>query len=270
MTAMRVTDRDTWTVLLRLPERDLAEVILDLAATLLEKLGPAPRSDDARRVIERAVTFWNASVLASKQWQRPRTKALNELRRRMRGSDASRDEAVAFDLLTERWREREHWLDPRLVESWTCDVDAGGELRLACTMRLPDGVRVEVPPPLEKRIAIGGTFLDEVRISRGDNTLLSFPPERHRGALASDGGATVHAMMPSALQLLADGRLPPVGQGSIEVAIGGRSLGPMVLASVQCGGERHDVAVLVFRPARPARSPRTSANEGRTKRPATT
>ena len=32
-------------------------------------------------------------------------------------------------------------------------------------MGLPDGVKVEVAPPIEKRIAIGGTFLDEVRIS---------------------------------------------------------------------------------------------------------
>lgn len=265
MSTTRVTrDRYTWSVV-RLPERDLGEAVLDLAAPLLEKLGPAPRSEEARRVIELAVTFWNASVLASKRWERPRTKALNELKRRMRGRDAPRDEAAAFDVLAERWRE--HWLDPRLVEGWTCDVDAAGELRLVCTMELPEGVRVEVPPPLEQRIAIGGTFLDEVRISRGNNTLLSFPPARHRGVLAEGGAATVYAMMPAALQLLADGRLPRIGQGPVEVAIGGRSLGPMVLTEVQCSGESHDVAILVFRPAPGALA---SATGGRARPPATT
>lgn len=265
MTTTRVTDRDSWTVLERLPERDLAEVILDLAAPLLEKLGPAPRSDDARAAIELAVTFWNASVLASKQWQRPRTKALNELERRMRGSDASRDDAAAFDVLAERWRA--HWLDPRLVKSWTYEADAAGELRLACKMGLPGGVRLKVAPPMEKRIAIGDAFLDEVQISRGGNALLSFPPERHRGVLEEGGGATIYTMMPSALQLLADGRLPGVGRGPIEVVIGGRSFGPMVLAKVHCSGDWHDVAILVFRPASGA--PRSAA-EGRTKAPATT
>ena len=59
-------------------------------------------------------------------------------------------------------------------------------------------------------------------------------------------------MMPSALQLFAEGGLPPVNGGQVEIAIGGRMLGPMVLASIKCGGEhlRHDVAILVFKPAR--------------------
>jgi hypothetical protein len=37
----------------------------------------------------------------------------------------------------------------------------------------------------------------------------------------------------------------------VEIAIGGRKLGPMVLTEARCGGEnyRHDIAVLVFRPA---------------------
>lgn len=258
MTTTRVTrDRDTWSVV-RLPERDLGEIVLALAAPLLEKIGPAPRLDDARPVIELAVTFWNASVLASKRWERPRTKALSELKRRMRGGG----EAATYDVLAQRWRE--HWLDPRLVEGWTCEANAAGELRLVCMVGLPDGVRAEVPPPLEKRIAIGGTFLDEVRISRGDNTLLSYPPERHRAVLAADGAATIYAMMPSALQLLADGRLPSVGGGPIEVAIGGRSLGPMVLAAVQCIGAHYEVAALVFKPAT------SRATQGKTKQPATT
>lgn len=245
-----MTRRDpySWTVV-RLPERDLGEIVLELAAPLIERLGPAPSFDDARAAVALAVSFWNASVLASRRWQYPRHKELKALKQSMRGRAASREDAAKFDLLTERWRE--HWLDPRLVESWSYEPDAAGVPRLLCTMGLPEGVEAEVPPPAEKRVAIGGVFLDEVRISQGGNTFLCFPVERHRGVLGDDGTATVYAMMPSALQLFADGRLPRVGGDPVEVAIGGRKLGPMVLIEVRCGGEnyRHDVAVLVFRRA---------------------
>lgn len=69
--------------------------------------------------------------------------------------------------------------------------------------------------------------------------------------VGDDGTATVYAMMPSAVKLFADGRLTRVGGDPVEVVIGGRKLGPMVLAEVRCGGEnyRYDVAVLVFRRA---------------------
>ncbi|HMJ13550.1 MAG TPA: hypothetical protein VK524_19155 [Polyangiaceae bacterium] len=40
-------DPYSWTVV-RLPERDLAERVLELAAPLLERLGPAPAIDDGR------------------------------------------------------------------------------------------------------------------------------------------------------------------------------------------------------------------------------
>ncbi len=239
---------NSWTVV-RLPEHDLAEVVLELAAPLLERLGPAPAIDDARAVVALAVTFWNASVLASKHWEYARVKELNELKKRMSGRQTPRDDAATFDLLTERWRE--HRLDPRLVESWTYEADAAGLPRLLCTMGLPDGVRAEMPPPAEKRVAIAGRFLDEVRIAQSGNTLLSFPAERHSGVIGEDGTATVYAMMPSALQLFAEGRLPRIAGDPIEVAIGGHKLGPMVLTEVRCGGEnyRHDIAVLVFRRA---------------------
>jgi hypothetical protein len=243
-----MTRRDpySWTVV-RLPERDLAELVLDLAAPLLERLGPAPAVDDARAALALAVSFWNANVLASKLWGSPRVKELNALKKRMRGRAASREDAATFDLLAERWRE--HWLDPRLVESWTYEPDGARVFRLVCTMGLPEGVRAEVPPPAEKRVAIGGKYLDEVQISQGGNTSLSFPVDRHRGVVGEDGTATVYAMMPSALKLFAEGRLPRVAGDAVEVAIGGRKLGPMVLTEVRCGGEnyRHDIAVLVFR-----------------------
>jgi hypothetical protein len=100
--------------------------------------------------------FMAGHEVASKHWEYPRVKELNELKNRMRGRQASRDDAATFDLLTERWRT--HWLDPRLVESWTYEADAAGLARLLCTMVLPDGVKAEIPPPIEKRIGIAKDF----------------------------------------------------------------------------------------------------------------
>jgi hypothetical protein len=54
-----------------LPERDLAEVILDVAKPLLGKLGSTPTMEDTHNAIALAVTFWNANVLASKRWDHP-------------------------------------------------------------------------------------------------------------------------------------------------------------------------------------------------------
>jgi hypothetical protein len=168
----------------------------------------------------------------------------------MCGREAPAGEAEIFDLLTERWR-KHFELDPRLVRSWTYDADAAGVARLVCEVGMPEGVRAEEPPPIEKRIAIGGQFLDEVRIRQGETSYLVFPVERHRAVMGADGRATVYAMMPTALQLPAEGRLPRVGGGPVEVMIGGNRLGPMTLAEVRCGGEhlQHDVAALVFAPA---------------------
>ena len=60
-------------------------------------------------------------------------------------------------------------------------------------------------------------------------------------------------MMPSALKLFAEGRLPRVAGDAVEVVVGGRKLGPMVLSEVRCGGAnyQYDIAVLIFRPADP-------------------
>jgi hypothetical protein len=244
----RGRDPNSWTVV-RLPERDLAELILELAAPLLDRLGPTPTIEDARGAIDLAVTFWNASVHASKLWEHPRLKELNELRKRMRGRQATREDAATFDLLSER--RRSHWTDPRLVDSWTYAPDDTGTRRLVCSFGLPDGVKIAVPPPLEKRIAIGGRFLDEVRIALGGHSYLSHPVSQHRGVIGDDGTVTVHAMMTTAIQLFAEGGLSRLGGDPVEIAVGGRSLGPMVLAALQCAGEhlRHDVAILVFKRA---------------------
>lgn len=114
-----------------------------------------------------------------------------------------------------------------------------------------DDVEAEIPPPLEKRIAIGGLFLDEVKIRLDGNSYLSFPVQNHVGLVGSDGIATIHAKMPTVLQLFAEGRLPQVGGAPIEIMVGGKPLGPMVLSGVRCisNGGHHDVAELVFRPA---------------------
>lgn len=101
-------------------------------------------------------------------------------------------------------------------------------------------MRAEIPPPAEKRVAIAGKFLDEVRIAQGGNTLLRFPVDRHRCVIGEDGTATVYAMMPSAPQLFAEGRLPSIGGAPVEVDIGGRKLGPMVLTEVRSAARTID------------------------------
>ncbi|HSQ63458.1 MAG TPA: hypothetical protein VLM85_09605 [Polyangiaceae bacterium] len=160
-----------------------------------------------------------------------------------------------FALLAERWR-TDFAFDPRLVGAWSYGPVDGGEHRLVCETTLPDGVEAEVPPPADKRVAIGGAFLDEVRIRQGANSYLSFPFEHHRGVAGGDGVATIHAKMPCVVQLFAEGRLPRIGGPPVDVSVGVRKLGPMVLNEVHCAGElgRNDVAVLVFRPANAGRS----------------
>lgn len=115
---------------------------------------------------------------------------------------------------------------------------------------LPEGVEAHVPPPAEKRIAIGGKYLDEVRIRQGGTSHLSFPVEHHHGEIGSDGVATIQAKIPAVVQLFAEGVLKPVGGASVEVTVGAKKLGPMRLAELRCTGHGglHDVAVLVFRP----------------------
>jgi hypothetical protein len=242
----RRSDPYSWTTVL-LPERDLADTIREFASPLLQKLGEAPTIEEERRVLELAISFWNASVQASKRWERPRLKELNELKKRMRGRQAPREDAAVFDLLSQHWRA--HWLDPRLVEQWSYEQDEAGARRLSCRFYLPEGVRAEVPPPIEKRISIAGRWLDEVRIrlESGGTTLLSFPVERHSAAVA-DGIVTIATMMPTALQLFAEGRLSRMGGPPVEVLIGGRGFGPMILTEVRCAGEWRDRAVLVFQP----------------------
>jgi hypothetical protein len=86
---------------------------------------------------------------------------------------------------------------------------------------------------------------------------VSFPVGNHRGEVDGAGVATIHARMPTILGLFAEGVLHPVGGQPVEVMVGGKRLGPMVLRKVRCpGGSGHyDVATLVFHPANVAVRP---------------
>jgi hypothetical protein len=55
-TGRRRRDPNTRTVV-RLPKKDLAESILDLAAPLIEPLGSAPAIEDARHAIELVINL---------------------------------------------------------------------------------------------------------------------------------------------------------------------------------------------------------------------
>ena len=131
-----------------------------------------------------------------------------------------------FTRLSERWRQ-EFAFDSRLVGAWSY-AEVEGQRRLTCETTLPEGVEAEVPPPAEKRVAIGDRFLDEVRIRRGASSYVLFPIEHHRGVVGDDGVATIDAKIPSALQLFAEGALPPLDGPPVEVTIGVKKLVPML------------------------------------------
>jgi hypothetical protein len=159
--------------------------------------------------------------------------------------------AEAFALLSARWR-TEFSLDPRLAGEWSFEETEPGRRDLVCTTALPEGVEAEVPPPAEKCIAIAGRFLDEVRIRLDGTSFLSFPVEHHCGHIRVDGVVTVEATMPTVVALFAEGALKPIGGAPVDVGVGGKVLGPMVLREVSCsgpGGGHNDVTVLVFGPA---------------------
>lgn len=249
--------RDPYTrTVVRLPERDLSDSILSLAAPLIEDLGPTPAADDVQAAIGLAIDLWNAHVTASEYWGDPRRKPLADLRRKMCGKKAKPGHAETFELLSSRWR-KEFSTDPRLVGEWTLEIHDDNQAQLTCETTLPDGVEVEIPPPIEKRVAINGKFLDEVRIrltpgTPGTISLLSFPLKQHRGEVGDDGTVTVHTKMPTAVAIFAEGLLEPVGGAPVELMVAGNKLSPMVLAEVRCSdnGGHNDIAVLIFKPVK--------------------
>lgn len=246
-------DPNTRTVV-RITEQPLDERVTDLAAPLLARLGTNPAPDAARETIELAIAFWNAKAKASQFWGDPRPKQLNDLKRKMTGKKAPAEDAEAFELLSERWREKEIAFDPRLVGHWSLEIGDDGGPRLSCEMELPDGVEAHVPPPIEKRVAIGGKFLDETQIRMTATSYLSFPVEAHRGAIGDDGTVTMRTKMPTAVALLAEGLLPPIGGAAVGLMVQGKKLDAMVLSEIACdaNGGHHDIAVLVFKPASPS------------------
>lgn len=252
----RRRDPNTRTVA-RIPEQALDQRVLDLAAPLIARLGTNPAPEAIRDTIELTIAFWSAKAQASKIWGTSRPKALNDLTRKMTGKKASAEDVEAFELLSERWREKELAFDPRLVGDWSLEVGDDGALRLSCAMELPDGVEAEIPPPIEKRVAVGGQFLDETRIrltgTPGTISLLSFPLKHHWGTVSDDGTVTVHTKMPTAVALLAEGVLPPIGGGSVSLTVQGKKLDPMVLSEIRCdaNGGHNDIAILIFKPAWP-------------------
>ena len=248
-TRRRARDPYTRTVV-RLPERELSESLLHLAAPLLEALGPSPAPDEARRALELAINLWNGYVMASPYWGGPEPKLLAAVRKAMCGKQAPRGLADTFELLTARWR-AEFSLDPRLVGDWSFEAGDSGRHNLVCETKLPDGVEAHVPPPIEKRVAIGGQFLDETQIRLSATSFLGFPVESHRGEVGGDGVVKIRSKMPAVVALFAQGRLSAVGGAPVEVMVGGKNLGPMVLVEVSCAenGGHHDVAMLVFRSA---------------------
>lgn len=238
--------RDYVTHLVILPERPLAECILDIASPALEALAP-PTAEARRHLVALAVETWNAQVHASKLWDATRTKPLIELRRRVKGKDAPPGTAEAFERMVSRWKD-EHRLDPRLVDTWSLDEASGA---LTCQVTLPESVVVFEPPPLEKRVRVGGMFLDEARIRSGANSFTGFPITAHRGTRADDGEVVIRTKMTTAVVLLANSRLSPIGGTTTDIMVEGKQLGPMVLTDVRCvdlyGGQ--DSVELVLRPA---------------------
>lgn len=88
------------------------------------------------------------------------------------------------------------------------------------------------------RIAIGGRWLDDVRIrllTRMDmaNTVsyLSYPAQRHRASAEPDH-LVVSTQAATLVQLFAEGVLVPIGGPAVTVQNGGQELGPCVLEAV--------------------------------------
>ena len=90
------------------------------------------------------------------------------------------------------------------------------------------------------RVAIGSRYLDEVRIRqgrsdvRGSVSFLSFPVHRH-SARIEGYHVSVTTQAATAVKLLAEGVLPPIGAHAVTVTVGGHQLGPCLLEAVETG-----------------------------------
>ena len=232
------------------------ERVLELAAPLLDHPGPQPSPEKTREALELAVEFWNAKVRASKLWERPNTKPLRDLQRAASSKKARPEDSEAFAVLTNRWDALDLWLEPRLVAAWSFDTGPDTQVRLSCEVALPDGVDAKEMPPVEKRIAIDGRFLDEVRIrvaqsGSGAVVYRSDPPQSHRAEIDRDDHVAIHTPMATAATLLAEGNLPPVGARSVELRVGGKPFEAMDFRElrISSAGLGDAQAVLLFEPS---------------------
>ena len=110
------------------------------------------------------------------------------------------------------------------------------------------------------RIAIGGQYLDEVRIRCAERhpyplSYLTFPAHRH-WARVEDKRVTVCAQAAVVVQLFADGILPAVDGRDVVIEVDGDKIGPCLLEAVE-SGERNgldDIIVLRFQSLSDART----------------
>jgi len=91
------------------------------------------------------------------------------------------------------------------------------------------------------RIAVGGRFLDEVRIRQartdvpGSLSYLSFPAHRHRASVELDQ-LVVSTRAATVVQLFTEGILAPIGGPAVRVQVGGQDFGTCVLEAVETDG----------------------------------
>ena len=216
-------------LVVKVPERSLATAIRDLAAPLLEALGPTPDESEVQRTFDLTVTVWNALVRAGPYWQRPGE--LNALRRKARARDGDPALRRALAEIEPLFRAHPEF-DPRVVRSWFFVKNTSGAPEFVCDPELPPRAEVWTPPPAEKRVAIGGRYLDEVRVRITATSYRAFTVADHSGAVAPDGVATIRTPLATALGLFAEGALRPVGGDPVTVRVGTRDLGHMVLRDV--------------------------------------
>lgn len=241
--------RTTTRTVIFVPDRKLSESILEFAEPILEPLGPLPDLERARRALDLAVGVWNFHAMATPVWGKPHF--LAEARAQMERPGEPPELAMLFESLLER-RRALYGNDYRVVGEWTLGPDGAGGFSLRCDARLPNGYEAAVPPPARARIAIGGRFLDDVKISKTETSRLSFPVTQHH---VSENGALLTVETPAyiAVQLFAEGALSPIRSTTVEVAIHGEPARAMVLVEVRAGEHlpKHaaDVVALTFEAA---------------------
>ena len=103
----------------------------------------------------------------------------------------------------------------------------------------------------QDRIAIGGTYLDEVQIrlarSHAPNTLsnLSFPAHRHAASVEQDQ-LVVSTQAATAVTLFAEGILLPMGGTAVTVSIGSEDCGLWLLDAVEADrASPSDITILL-------------------------